>query len=75
MALDQILAMDGRGLIRTVHEESISMCGALGVAVMIEASKMLGATTARKLTYHTSGDVSGDKKQVVGYAAVAVEKA
>ena len=74
MALSQILAMNGRGLIRTVREECISMCGALGVAVMIDASKLLGATAARKLTYHTSGDVTGDKRRVVGYAAVAVEK-
>lgn len=74
LAIEQILKLDGAGLIRTVNDKSISMCGAIGTAVMLEACKALGATTARKLTYYTSGDVTGEFSQVVGYGALSVER-
>ena len=74
LALDRITDLDPMGLLRVVEEKSISMCGATGTAVMLEACKALGATSARTLAYYTSGDVIGDTRQVVGYAAVAVEK-
>lgn len=72
LALEQILALDPEGLLRIVEENSISMCGATGTAVMLAACKALGATSARRLAYYTSGDVTGDTRQVVGYGAVAV---
>ena len=73
LALDRITALDPEGLLRVVEENSISMCGATGTAVMLAACKSLGATGARTLTYYTSGDVIGDTRQVVGYGAVAVD--
>lgn len=73
-AIERILALDSRGLLEVVERRSITMCGAVGTAVMIEACKQMGATSARQLTYYTSGDVSGDRQQVVGYAAVSVER-
>jgi AmmeMemoRadiSam system protein B len=68
------LNLDPDGLIRTVQERQITMCGAAGTAVMLEASKKLGALSAHKLTYYTSGDVTGDTEQVVGYGAAVVTK-
>lgn len=73
-AIDAILRLDSTELIKVVDENAISMCGVVGVAVMIEAAKALGAKSARKLAYYTSGDVTGDTDQVVGYGAIAVEK-
>lgn len=73
-AMDKIVNLDSIGLLETVHSESITMCGAQGVAIMLEACKILGAKSARKLTYYTSGDVTGNKDEVVGYGAMAVEK-
>jgi len=73
-AMEKIINLDPVGLLHLVHEESISMCGAIGTAVMIEACKALGAKHARKLTYYTSGDVTGDVGEVVGYGALSVEK-
>lgn len=70
-AIEAILRLDPQGLINIVHDEAITMCGALGTAIMLEACKRLGATSARKLTYYTSGDVSGDMESVVGYGAIA----
>ena len=73
LAIDQILKLDARGLLREVYGKSITMCGVAGTAVMLEACKALGAKQARKLTYYTSGDVTGDMSQVVGYGAFSVE--
>ena len=72
-ALEQILKLDGRGLIDVVYEQEITMCGVMGTAVMIEACKKMGADTARQLAYYTSGDVTGDISQVVGYAALSIQ--
>jgi len=40
--------------------------------VMMEAVCGLGATKAELIAYSNSGDVTGDNRQVVGYAAVVV---
>ena len=55
------------------EEKDISMCGVFPAAVAIEASKILGATKARLISHATSGDVSGDKEQVVGYAGFLIK--
>jgi len=39
---------------------------------MLTAAIRLGATSAELIKYATSGDVSGDRKHVVGYAGIAV---
>lgn len=72
MAIERIEALDGEGLWRTVKENSISMCGVGPVVVLIEAAKALGAKEARLIKYSTSGDVTGDFSQVVGYASLVV---
>lgn len=71
-AIDMILAMDGRGLIDVVKKERISMCGYNAVAVVIEVSLKLGATTATLIDYATSGKVSGDYSSVVGYGGLVI---
>lgn len=72
-AIDRILALDPQGLFEIVIKEEISMCG-LGPAVtMLTAARRLGATVAELLQYATSGDVSGDREMVVGYAGIIVK--
>lgn len=67
-AIDQILALDPRGLYDVCRNEKISMCG-LGPAVaMLTALRTLGATQAELVRYATSADISGDTTSVVGYA-------
>jgi MEMO1 family protein len=69
-AIDKLLAKDARGLYDTCRNEQISMCG-LGPAVaMLTATTLLGAKQAELVRYATSGDVSGDRGAVVGYAGV-----
>lgn len=71
-AIDQLLALEPRGLYDVVHEENISMCGYGPAVVMMTAARKLGATQAELIRYATSGDISGEKDMVVGYAGVAV---
>jgi len=71
-AIDQILALDPRGLYETVMNESISMCGFGPAVAMLTAVKRLGAQKAELVQYATSGDVSGDRETVVGYAGIVV---
>jgi len=71
-AIDKILALDPRGLCNTVINESISMCGFGPVVAMLTAAKRLAAREAELVEYATSGDVSGDRETVVGYAGIIV---
>ncbi len=70
-AIDRMLALDPEGLFHVVRSERISMCGAIPATVVLFASKALGARSARLLQYSTSGDISGDRTRVVGYAGLA----
>lgn len=71
-AIQRVLAMDARGLWEVVMQEDISMCGFGPTTVMLTAAKLLGATSASLVKYATSGDVSGDRESVVGYAGMVV---
>ncbi len=72
LALDHVLALDPEGLYRTVRDRRISMCGVLPTVVMLRAALALGATSAELVAYANSGDVTGDQREVVGYAGVVV---
>jgi len=54
--------------------KSSTICGCAGIAVAIELCKMLGCKKAKLLDYYTSGDISGDYENSVGYASVAFMK-
>lgn len=72
--IEKIIRMDPRGLVRTVDEEGITMCGYGPVSAMLQAAKKLGAKKAELLKYATSGDTAGPMAQVVGYASIVVSK-
>lgn len=71
-AIARVLALDAAGLHEVVRRERISMCGYGPTVTMLTAAKELGATTAELVKYATSGDVSGDREMVVGYAGMLV---
>lgn len=71
-AMDKILALDAAGLVRTVEEEAITMCGYGPVSAMLQAAKKLGAKKAKLLKYATSGETAGPMAQVVGYGSIAI---
>jgi MEMO1 family protein len=69
-AIDRMLALDPRGLYDVVHNEDISMCGYAATVAALVALVQLGAKNAKLVRYATSGDVSGDRNEVVGYAGM-----
>ncbi len=72
LAIDAILNLAPEELYRRVHSYNISMCGVIPATVGIIASKLLGAKGAELVMYRTSGDVTGDYSQVVGYAGIII---
>jgi MEMO1 family protein len=71
-AIERILSLDPRGLFEVVTQQDISMCGFGPAVAMLTAARELGAKSAELVKYATSGDVSGDRDMVVGYAGVVV---
>ena len=67
-AIEQILALDPRGLYDTCTNERISMCGLGPTVAMLVALRALNAKRADLIRHATSADVSGDTSSVVGYA-------
>ncbi len=67
--IDRILALDAPGVERAVEETGASVCGYGPIMVLVEWAKRLGAR-AELLKYGTSGDVTGDRSNVVAYAAI-----
>jgi hypothetical protein len=72
-AIERILVMDAKGLFDVVMNENISMCGFGPTVAMLTAAGRLGATGTELVRYATSGDVSGDRERVVGYAGILVQ--
>jgi hypothetical protein len=72
-AIAQVLALDPRALYDTVRNEGITMCGYAATVAMLVAMRELGAKSAKLIRYATSGDVSGDRDQVVGYAGIVIQ--
>lgn len=71
-AIDKILQLDAQGLYDVVQAESISMCGYQPTASGIVAALCLGAKKGELIKYRTSGDVTGDYREVVGYAGIRI---
>jgi len=61
--MEAIRNKDPRLLYEYLVKEDISMCGYGGVATLLN----MNFKNARILKHATSGDVSGDKLEVVGY--------
>ncbi len=72
LALSRVLDLDPMGLLSVVRREGITMCGVLPMGLGLVAALELGASQAVLAAYATSGEVSGDMEQVVGYAGVLV---
>ena len=72
LAIAEVLALNPEGLLRVCRKKNITMCGVIPATVMLVAAKALGVAKAELVRYATSGDVTGDNRQVVAYAAIAV---
>ncbi len=79
-AIDQMLALDPRGLYDVVRREGITMCGVGPAVAALTAARELGATHAELIRYATSfdafkadaigADAIGARDSVVGYAGM-----
>ena len=67
--LEDIRAYDPEKLQQDLQEEKAEACGGGPVIAVMIASRELGANESRVLSYRNSGDVTGDRSGVVGYAA------
>ena len=72
-AIEAIEQLDPAGLDRAVTTHHISMCGIAPTLAVLQAARALGATGATLVRYATSGDRSGDRARVVGYAGFTIE--
>ncbi|HUK38022.1 MAG TPA: AmmeMemoRadiSam system protein B [Methanomicrobiales archaeon] len=71
-AIGALENLDTAEFYRRVAEKGVSACGYGPIAALCLAGKDAGAAKGRLLDYRTSGDVTGDLGEVVGYAAIAV---
>ena len=72
-ALNAVSALDAKGFYDTVENKNITACGYAPITSLITYAVDVNAK-AELLSYHNSGDVSGDHSSVVGYAAVKFSK-
>ncbi len=71
-AIEPLMTLDTKEFYRRIAERRITACGYGPITVMVQACAGLGATAAKLIRYATSGDVTGDNREVVGYASIAV---
>lgn len=71
-AIAAIEGLDGEGLLAVCRREGVTMCGRAPAAVVLEASRQLGAVGAELVDYRHSGWVTGDDREVVAYAGVVI---
>jgi AmmeMemoRadiSam system protein B len=69
---DRIAAFDPQGLLDVLATGKGQACGGGPTVAVMLAARALGANRAQLLKYATSGDVTGDYRSVVGYAAAAL---
>ncbi|MCX7719865.1 MAG: AmmeMemoRadiSam system protein B [Dictyoglomus thermophilum] len=73
-AIESILNLDEKEFIKRVVEKDISICGVGPIVITMIAVKLLGSKRAKLVEYQTSGNVTRDFDQVVGYAGIIFPK-
>lgn len=65
--IDSILALDSKSVYEKARKSTV--CGVYGVTILTEIAKLM-RWKARLVDYYTSGDVTGDFNNSVGYAGI-----
>ncbi len=68
--LQHIVRMDVEGFYSTLEGLQVTACGFGAIATVMEAARQLGLTRGELLKYASSGDMTGENLQVVGYGAL-----
>ena len=69
IVLNHIERLDPQGLYQDLKKNRCEACGGAPILSVMLAASALGASGAKVLKYLNSGDVAGDRNQVVGYGA------
>jgi len=72
--LRQVEAFDPAGVMQVEEDGKGFACGRSALAAVLWAAKELGADTVQILYHATSGDITGDYSEVVGYAAAVITR-
>jgi AmmeMemoRadiSam system protein B len=72
-ALKQVIELNAKGFYDTIEAQNITACGYAPITSLITYAEGVSAK-AQLLSYHNSGDVTGEHSSVVGYAAVSFAK-
>jgi len=75
ITLEYLKKGDASGLCDSLAKGEIEACGGGPMAVVMRAARLMRADQSLLLHYANSGDVTGDKSSVVGYAAAVYFKA
>ena len=68
--IDTIIDLNVDRFYSTLQEKQVSACGYGAIASTMIACKELGAIKGTLIKYATSGDITGNKSSVVGYASI-----
>jgi AmmeMemoRadiSam system protein B len=69
--INEVRRFNSDAFIDELENKSFEACGGGPIAVALKTAQLVGATRAEILHYCNSGDITGDKKEVVGYLAAA----
>ena len=72
--VDSIRKNDAEELLKKLDQKKAEACGGGPMVTMMLAVKLLGAGESELLRYANSGDITGDKSSVVGYASAVFYK-
>ena len=72
--VDDIENFDEDQLFRDLQSGECEMCGGGPAVSVMKACKLLGATKSQVLLYRNSGDITGDRDEVVGYLSAIFMK-
>lgn len=72
--LRQVEALNPEGVLQVEQEGKGFACGKGALAAALWAARELGANHCQIVHYATSGDVTGDYQQVVGYGAAVITR-
>lgn len=70
LAINQILEVNPEGLLSTVAQNQISMCGVAPMALALFTARELGKPQVELVDHTTSAKASGDASHTVGYAGL-----
>lgn len=69
--IEDVKGLDAEGLMRHLEAGSTEACGGGPTVAVMRALKLLGVSHMEVLHHCNSGDISGDRHQVVGYLSAA----